>query len=97
MISGGFFSKDQPDLFRPLTDLLLKHGDQYMLMADFADYIACQERVSQAYLDRPGWLRKSILNVASMGKFSTDRTIGEYAEEIWGAKPVPVKIPREVK
>ena len=97
MISGGFFSPSQTDLFRPLTDLLLKHGDQYMLMADFADYAACQERVSQAYLDRKGWLRKSILNSANVGKFSSDRTIAEYAKEIWGAKPVPVKIPRDAK
>jgi starch phosphorylase len=97
MISGGFFSPSQADLFRPLTDLLLKHGDQYMLMADFADYVACQERVSQAYLDRKGWLRKSILNAAKMGKFSSDRTIAQYADEIWGAKPVTVKIPRDAK
>ncbi|HPA72844.1 MAG TPA: glycogen/starch/alpha-glucan phosphorylase, partial [Spirochaetota bacterium] len=97
MISGGFFSPHQADLFRPLTDLLLKHGDQYMLMADFADYAACQERVSRAYLDRKGWLRKSILNSANVGKFSSDRTIAEYAKEIWGAKPVPVKIPRDAK
>ncbi len=97
MISGGFFSPSQADLFRPLTDLLLKHGDQYMLMADFADYAACQERVSRAYLDRKGWLRKSILNSANVGKFSSDRTIAEYAKEIWGAKPVPVKIPRDAK
>jgi starch phosphorylase len=97
MISGGFFSPSQPDLFRPIADALLKNGDTYMLMADFDEYMKCQERVSRGYLDRRGWLKKSILNTARMGKFSTDRTISEYARDIWNAKPVSVKIPRETK
>ncbi len=95
MIKDGFFSPADRGLFQPLTDLLLKHGDQYMLMADFDEYVKCQERVRTAYLDTEGWVRKSILNTANMGKFSSDRTISQYADEIWGVKPVPVKIPRE--
>jgi len=91
MIGNGFFSKDQPDLFRPVAEALLGRGDQYMRLADYESYIACQERVSQTFLNADNWTRRSILNVAAMGKFSTDRTIGEYADEIWGVKPVRVK------
>jgi len=90
MISGGFFSKDQPDLFQPVVDSLLNHGDQYMRLADYESYIKCQERVGETFKDRRLWSRMSILNVANMGKFSTDRTIHEYAKEIWGAEPVSV-------
>ncbi len=91
MIGSGFFSRDQPDLFRPVADALLARGDQYMRLADYESYVRCQERVSGAFLDVPAWTRMSILNVAGMGKFSTDRTIREYADEIWDVKPVRVK------
>jgi len=57
-----------------------------MVLADYADYVNCQERVSSVYLDQEDWTRKSIINVASMGKFSSDRTINEYAEDIWGVQ-----------
>jgi starch phosphorylase len=87
-ISGGAFSRDQPDLFKPIVHSLLDGGDVYFLLADYADYIRCQERVAEAYRDETAWARRSIRNVAHMGKFSTDRTIREYATEIWGAKPV---------
>jgi starch phosphorylase len=97
MISGGFFSPSQPDLFLPIVDSLLKHGDTFMLMADFGAYFKCQERAAREYLDRRLWLKKSILNTARMGKFSTDRTISEYARDIWNAKPVGIKIPRDTK
>jgi starch phosphorylase len=90
MISGGFFSKDQPDLFKPVIDTLFNNSDQYMRVVDYQSYVKCQERVSEAYRDKHLWTRMSILNVASMGKFSTDRTIKEYADEIWGVKSVPV-------
>ena len=66
--------------------------DPYLLLKDFEDYVRCQEEVSRAYGDAKSWWRKSILNVARIGKFSTDRTIREYAEDIWG-----VKINDEVK
>ncbi len=88
MIRDGYFSPDQPDLFRPIVDALLSRGDQYMRLADYESYIDCQERVNRAFRDREAWTRMSILNVAGMGKFSTDRTIREYADEIWGVKPV---------
>ncbi len=91
LIADGFFSGGDRNLFRPLVDNLL-HSDPYMLMADFASYTATQLRVSQAYLDRDEWLRMSILNVARMGKFSSDRSIAEYSREIWHVDPVKITI-----
>jgi len=88
MIDHGAFSPGQLDLYRPIFNSLLYGGDQYMLLADYQSYIDCQERVSQTYRDRGAWTRKSIMNVANMGKFSTDRTIQQYADEIWDLKPV---------
>ncbi len=90
MISGGFFSKNQPDLFKPLVDSLLFHSEQYMRLADYESYVKSQERVSEVYNNRRRWARMSILNVANIGKFSTDRTIKEYANDIWGATPVKI-------
>ena len=91
-IRQGLFSPDEPDLFKPIVDALLYHGDTYMLLADYESYIQCQERVNATFLDTDQWARMSILNTAHMGKFSTDRTITEYARDIWGIKPVPIKI-----
>ena len=91
-IRRGHFSPNQLDLFKPLTDALLYQGDTYLLLADYSAYIDCQEHVSAAYRNRDSWARMSILNTANMGKFSTDRTIGEYAKDIWGVKPVPIKL-----
>ncbi|OHE62291.1 MAG: glycogen phosphorylase [Treponema sp. GWB1_62_6] len=91
-ISNGYFSKGNPTLFKPIIDSLLYHGDTYLLLADYESYIACQERVSEAYKDRDRWTAMSILNTARMGKFSTDRTIAEYAKEIWDVKPVPIQL-----
>ena len=97
MIGSGYFSPEQADRFRPIVDSLTHGGDNYLLLADYAAYIAAQERVEALYCDQqqpgrfwPGtrWTRSAILNVAGMGKFSSDRTISEYAEKIWGAKPV---------
>ncbi|PID57007.1 glycogen phosphorylase [candidate division KSB3 bacterium] len=92
MIDSGFFCPDHPDLFKPIVESLLQHGDQYCLLADFDAFITCQEHVSALYKDRKTWTKMSIVNVAKSGKFSTDRTIREYAEEIWGVTPVEVKI-----
>lgn len=92
MIASGFFSQDEPDRYKGIVDSLL-HGDHYLLFADYASYIDCQQAVEAAYLDQQAWIRKAILNVAHMGKFSSDRTIGQYAEQIWGVKRVPVEIP----
>jgi glycogen phosphorylase len=91
MISGGVFSRGQPELFAPIVRALLDWGDHYMLLADYADYVACQERVGHTFADKEKWTRMSILNVARMGRFSSDRTIRDYAEQIWGVKPAPVR------
>ncbi len=90
-ISSGYFSGNDPDLFRPLVDSLL-YRDEYLILADYQAYVDCQERVSKAYLSREQWTRMSILNVARTGKFSSDRTIREYATEIWNVKPVKVEL-----
>jgi starch phosphorylase len=87
MIGKGYFSPETPELFKPIVDSLLQNGDTYMLLADYESYVHCQERVSELYKDRHEWAKKSILNVAHMGKFSSDRTIMEYAREIWGIRP----------
>jgi len=89
MIGSGFFSPDEPNRFKPIVDTLLQHGDHYLLLADYAAYIACQEKVDAAYRNQDQWVKSAILNVANMGKFSSDRTISQYAEVIWNAKPVP--------
>ncbi|MBN2159607.1 MAG: glycogen/starch/alpha-glucan phosphorylase [Spirochaetes bacterium] len=91
MIGGGYFSKDRPDLFRPVVDALLAWNEQYMLLADFESYVSCQERAGGLFKDADAWTKRCIMNVAGMGAFSADRTIGEYAKEIWGVKPVRVK------
>jgi starch phosphorylase len=88
-LSGGTFSPGEPGLFRPIVESLLNGGDPYLILADFAAYLACQDEVGKAYADRERWTRMAILNVARTGKFSSDRTIREYAQEIWGVVPVP--------
>ena len=88
MIGSGYFSPEEPARFKPIVDNLLARGDEYLLLADYASYVACQQEVEAAYRDQEQWLRKVILNVANMGKFSSDRTILQYAEQIWQAKPV---------
>ncbi|MBI2929656.1 MAG: glycogen/starch/alpha-glucan phosphorylase, partial [Verrucomicrobia bacterium] len=94
LIASGFFSPGNPGLFRPLVDHLLHH-DTYLLLADYAAYVECQEKVSQAYRDVENWSRKSILNVARAGYFSSDRSIREYCERIWRAEPVPIDLAAE--
>jgi starch phosphorylase len=91
-IGDGTFSKGDADLFKTIVDSLLRQGDHYLLLADYRSYIACQDRVAETYRDRDTWTRMSILNTARMGKFSTDRTIDEYAREIWGVKPVRITL-----
>jgi starch phosphorylase len=91
LINSGHFSHGDPNLFRPLVASLLKY-DPYMLFADYRSYVDCQDLVSQAYRERDNWTRMSILNTVRMGKFSSDRAIREYAQEIWNAKPVKVEV-----
>ncbi|MEI8326226.1 MAG: glycogen/starch/alpha-glucan phosphorylase [Betaproteobacteria bacterium] len=86
MIGSGFFSPDEPDRFQAILDKLLVHGDQYLLLADYAAYIDCQGQVEAAYLDQAAWVKKAVLNVANMGQFSSDRSIAQYASEIWDVK-----------
>ncbi len=85
-IANGAFSNGNTELFRPLVNDLLSENDPYLLVNDLESYLQCQQLVSEVYTDRPTWIKRSILNVARMGKFSSDRTIKEYAEEIWGLK-----------
>jgi starch phosphorylase len=87
-IAAGELSPDEPGRFRPVVDALLQHGDPYLLLADFADYRACRRRVAAAWRDPEAWTRMAILNVARMGRFSSDATIERYARDIWG---VPVR------
>jgi starch phosphorylase len=88
MIAGGYFSPDAPHRFRPVFEALTGYGDHFLLLADYASYIACQERVDALYRDPEEWSRHAILNVAGMGRFSSDRTIREYAETVWKVKAV---------
>jgi glycogen phosphorylase len=91
LINSGHFSHGDSNLFKPLVDSLLKY-DPYMLFADYQSYVSCQELVSQAYQDGDNWTRRSILNIARTGKFSSDRAIREYCDEIWSAQPVKVAV-----
>jgi starch phosphorylase len=90
-IASGVFSHGDTNLFKPLVDTLLG-ADMYLLLADYQSYLDCQERVSQAYRDQDNWTRMSILNVARMGHFSSDRAIREYCQEIWKVEPVSVEL-----
>ena len=87
LIDGGHFSDGNRDLFRPLVESLLSR-DEYMLLADYESYIDCQERVNDAYRDRMRWTRMSILNCASVGRFSSDRSVREYCRDIWNVTPL---------
>ena len=89
-ITAGAFSPDQPDRFLPVVQSLLDHGDHYMLLADYEQYVAAQDRVDALYADTDAWTTKAIRNVTAMGPFSSDRTIGEYATRIWGVKPLAI-------
>ena len=90
MIRDGAFSRGDRALFAPVVHSLLEGGDRYLLLADYASYVECQGQVARTYLDPPAWTRKSILNTANMGYFSSDRTIRQYADEVWRVIPVPV-------
>jgi starch phosphorylase len=90
LISSGFFSPEDKHLFQPLVDSLL-YEDRYLVLADFEAYARAQEEATRAYLDPKRWWKSAILNVARMGFFSSDRTIREYAKDIWGIVPVPAE------
>ena len=86
MIGSGFFSPEEPSRYQAIFDNLLNNGDNYLLLADYASYIAKQDEVAKLYQNQEEWSRKAILNVARMAKFSSDRSIGDYANNIWNVK-----------
>lgn len=90
LIFSDYFSRYEPGVFAPLGDTLLTHGDHYMHLADLRSYLEADQRLLQLYADPDAWARKVILNVAASGKFSSDRTIAEYATAIWNVEPCPV-------
>lgn len=90
LMFSDYFSRNEPSIFAPLRDTLLTQGDHYMHLADLKSYIEADERLRALYADPDEWARKAILNVAGSGKFSSDRTIAEYAAEIWNVQPCPV-------
>jgi len=90
LIRSDFFSRNEPGVFTPLLDALLTFGDHYMHLADLKSYLEADRRVTDLYADPDAWTHKAILNVAASGRFSSDRTIAEYATEIWNVKPCPV-------
>ena len=88
-IAMGQFSDGNRETFKPIVDSLLNH-DEYLLLADFQAYIDCSEQAAEVYKDQDRWTRMSILNSARCGFFSSDRSMRQYCEEIWGVKPVSV-------
>jgi starch phosphorylase len=90
LIASGHFSPREPGLFRPIFDTLLTSGDFYLHLADLTDYARAQVEVDRLYREPDAWTRKAILNVGASGKFSSDRSISEYAAQIWNVQPCPV-------
>ncbi|MCK5912847.1 MAG: glycogen/starch/alpha-glucan phosphorylase, partial [Desulfuromusa sp.] len=96
LLQSGHFNQFETGIFDPIIQAISNPHDPWLVAADFADYVAAQKRVARAYQDQPQWLRMSILNTAAGGKFSTDRTMQEYNEHIWGLPQVPaVPVPSE--
>ena len=90
LIFNDHFSRQEPGVFAPLRDTLLTGGDHYMHLADLKSYLEADQRLVELYSDQDAWAKKTILNVAGSGKFSSDRTIAEYATSIWNLEPCPV-------
>jgi glycogen phosphorylase len=91
LIGDGRFSGGDTDVFRPLVESLT-HYDPFLVLADYGAYLDCQERVSATWQDTEAWTRMSILNTARSGKFSSDRAIVEYCDDIWNVGPVTVRV-----
>jgi starch phosphorylase len=91
LIAANTFSRNEPGLFAPILDALLRDGDRYMHLADLASYGEAHARLSAVYTEQPAWLRKAVLNIAASGRFSSDRTIADYASDIWRVEPCPVE------
>ena len=90
LVFSGHFTRNEPGAIDPLREVLLTHGDFYMHLADLASYLETDHRLTELYADPDAWARKAVLNVASSGKFSSDRTVAEYAADIWTVEPCPV-------
>jgi glycogen phosphorylase len=90
LIFSDYFSRNEPGTFLPIHEILLTRGDYYMHLADLKSYLEADQRICELHADQAAWTRKAILNVASSGKFSSDRTIAEYAREIWKVEPCPI-------
>jgi len=91
LIFSDHFSRSEPGVFEPIRDTLLRHGDRFRHLADITDYARAHQELATLYADPQAWTRKAIINVACSGRFSSDRTINEYASEIWNLKPSPVE------
>ncbi len=91
MIAGDYFSRYEPGVFAPIVDALLRHGDHYLHLADLKSYSETQSRISELYADPDAWFQKAVLNIAGSSKFSSDRTIAEYAKDIWNVSPSPIE------
>jgi starch phosphorylase len=91
LIFSDYFSRNEPGIFAPLRDALLTQGDRYMHLADLSSYLEADQKLTALYADSHAWARKAILNVANCGKFSSDHTIAQYADEIWHVKACPVQ------
>jgi starch phosphorylase len=89
-IQSGFFSPNDPTMFHSIYDNMLVQSAPYFVLADYSAYIACQAKVSELFKNQQEWHKTAILNVARMGKFSTDRTIQEYTNDIWKVEPCPI-------
>ena len=92
MINNDYFNPDEKGIFQHIFNDLVNFGDNYLLLADYRSYVDMQDEVDKVYTDRFEWTKRSILNTARSGKFSSDRTISQYAEEIWGVSPVPIRL-----
>jgi starch phosphorylase len=95
LLFSGHFNIHEPGIFDPIRKILLEKGDYYMHIADLPSYIKAQEKVEKAYRDQKSWSKMAILNIANSGKFSSDRTIREYAREIWKVTPCEVEFNRD--
>jgi starch phosphorylase len=91
LIASNHFSQNEPGVFNPILDTLLRNGDHYLHLADLKSYSESHTRLGELYGDQESWSRKAVLNIAASGKFSSDRTIDEYAKEIWRAGRCPVE------
>jgi len=92
LIAGDYFSRYEPGIFGPILDTLLRNGDHYLHLADLKSYSETHSRLGDLYTDPEAWSRKAILNIAGSGKFSSDRTIADYAKDIWQVKPCPIEM-----